>query len=266
MAILTVSRQIASLGDELCMSIADKLGYKFISRKIIEKKILELGFDKAKLKKFDEKKPGFLTSLTSDRDEYLDYLQTAIFECACEDNVVIIGRGAFILLKSLPNHIALRFIADRDLRVSRYQAEHKCSARQAEKIINESDLNRDGFNKGFFNFDMNDPAMFHLVINTGLLDKDTITGFVKTLVKESVTAEKTEEGKKILKQQLFAQKILTLLRREHGIEIRFPRVEINDDKKITVYGMAESESQIEKIIRIMKNAFSGYEICSRLSV
>lgn len=44
MAILTVSRQVASLGDELCKSIAARLGYRFVSRKDIERKILSLGF------------------------------------------------------------------------------------------------------------------------------------------------------------------------------------------------------------------------------
>ena len=82
MAIITVARQVAALGDEISAAVAQKLGYKFVGRKEIEKKIVELGFPESKLIKYDERKPGFFASLAKDRDEYMDYLLTAILEAA----------------------------------------------------------------------------------------------------------------------------------------------------------------------------------------
>ena len=41
MAIITVARQVAALGDEISAAVAQKLGYKFVGRKEIEKKIVE---------------------------------------------------------------------------------------------------------------------------------------------------------------------------------------------------------------------------------
>ena len=95
MAVITISRQVAALGDEVAGELAKRLGYKFITRKEIEKRIVELGFPENKMPKFDERKPGFFASLTKDRDEYLNYAQYAILEAAEQKNVVIIGRGAF---------------------------------------------------------------------------------------------------------------------------------------------------------------------------
>ena len=95
MAVITISRQVAALGDEVAGELAKRLGYKFITRKEIEKRIVELGFPENKMPKFDERKPGFFASLTKDRDEYLNYTQYAILEAAEKKNVVIIGRGAF---------------------------------------------------------------------------------------------------------------------------------------------------------------------------
>ena len=45
MAIITISRQVATLGDEIAAAAAKELGYSFITRKKIEKRIVELGFD-----------------------------------------------------------------------------------------------------------------------------------------------------------------------------------------------------------------------------
>ena len=75
MAIIAISRQVAALGDEIAAEVAKRLGYSFVGRQAIEKKIIELGFPAEKLKKYDERKPGFFASLAKDRDEYLDYLQ-----------------------------------------------------------------------------------------------------------------------------------------------------------------------------------------------
>ena len=82
MAIIAISRQVAALGDEISASLAQKTGYRFINRQEIEKRIVDLGFPEDKLKKYDEKKPGFFASLVKDRDEYLNYLQTAVLEAA----------------------------------------------------------------------------------------------------------------------------------------------------------------------------------------
>ena len=68
MAVIAISRQVAALGDEIAAAAARKLGYKFIDRKQIEEKIVQLGFPKEKLSKYDEKKPGFFASLVKDRD------------------------------------------------------------------------------------------------------------------------------------------------------------------------------------------------------
>ena len=39
MAIITVARQVAALGDEISAAVAQKLGYKFVGRKEIEKRL-----------------------------------------------------------------------------------------------------------------------------------------------------------------------------------------------------------------------------------
>ncbi|MBR4011919.1 MAG: cytidylate kinase family protein, partial [Spirochaetaceae bacterium] len=57
MAIITISRQVAALGDEVAQALADKIGYRFIDRKYIENRIVELGFPEEKMKKYDERKP-----------------------------------------------------------------------------------------------------------------------------------------------------------------------------------------------------------------
>ena len=151
MAIIAISRQVASLGDEIAESVAKKTGYKFITRHDLEKRIVDLGFPAEKLKKYDEKKPGFFASLVKDRDEYLNYLQTAVLEAASEGNCILIGRGSFLILENLPNLLSLRFIASDTVRMERLMKEFNWTEKQAIQRITESDTNRKCFHKIFFN-------------------------------------------------------------------------------------------------------------------
>jgi len=64
MAIITISRQIASYGDETALELAKSLGYEFIDKKDLEKDLLDKGISKESLAHYDERKPGFFESDT----------------------------------------------------------------------------------------------------------------------------------------------------------------------------------------------------------
>ena len=265
MAIITVSRQLASLGDEISAKIAERLGYKFYGKKEIEKRIVELGFPASKLLKYDEGKMGFLAGLTRGRDEYLNYLLTAILEAASENNCVIVGRGSFIILKDLENHISCRFIADEKLRIERLQKELSCTRKSAVKKIASSESKQKSFHKGFFNFDIQDPAMFDLLVNTGKLDVDSISSSIFALTKEHITPEKDLRGQKKIDELLIGQRIVDILIFLYNLDISFLRTSI-EGNKLTLHGMAEKKSVVEKALTIVSAELPTYEVKSAISV
>jgi cytidylate kinase len=265
MAIITISRQVAALGDEIAAALAKDLGYTFIDRKMIEKRIIELGFPAEKMKKYDERKPGFFASLAKDRDEYLDYLQTAVLEAALANNCILIGRGAFVILEDLPNRIAVRFIAKDTARISRLMREFNWDEKQAQTRIDESDSNRFGFHKSFFNLVNEDPALFHLVINTGLVDIITVVKVIANLVKNTVTPEKEVASKAKIDDLLKAQRLVNTLVFEHKLNINFLHAVINGST-IILQGVADSAALSEKAVSIASSLMSGYTVESAISV
>ena len=265
MAIITVSRQLASLGDETSQKIAEKLGYKFFGKKELEKRIVELGFPAAKLSKFDEKKLGFFSGLTRIRDEYLNYLLTAILEAAAENNCVIVGRGSFIILKELENHVSCRFIADEDIRAERLQKASSCSDKEALKKITESESNQKNFHKGFFNFDINNPAMFDILVNTSKLDVDSIAESIAALVKKHVTSQKNEAGQAKIDELLIGQRIVDILIFLYNLDISFLRTSI-EGKKLTLHGIAESQTVVDSAVTIVEAELPNFQVESAINV
>jgi cytidylate kinase len=265
MAIVAISRQVAALGDEIAAAAAEKLGYRFVRRQNLEKRIVGLGFPAEKLAKYDEKKPSFFASLVKDRDEYLQYLQTAVLEEASQNNCILIGRGSPVILENVPSLISFRFVAEDAVRLQRLEKEFTWTEKQARQRIDESDTNRSGFHKSFFNVNINDPLLFHLVMNTGIIGVEEGAEIIAALVRTAVTPEMEREGAEKLRQMLDAQHLVNKLVFEDKIAIEFLRAVISGTT-VTLQGVADSSAVVENALRLTAEAMPGYTAKSAVSI
>lgn len=268
MAIITISRQSASFGDEVCSLVAKKLNYRFVGRSEIENKILKLGFPEDKLHKYDEKVPGFFASLSKDRDEYLDYLQTAVLEEAEDNNCVIEGRGSFIILSELENHFSFRIISSMNDRIMRCKAlpEYKdLPEKEIIKILENSDKQRLGFHKSFFNYQIDDPSLYHGVLNTSLLDIESAASLITETVKASVTETKEKAGMHRIDRLLICQRIVNMLILEYDLGINELRASANGEK-ITLFGKADSSAVVKRALTITQAELPEYTVESAIKV
>ena len=265
MAIITISIEVAALGDEVAAALAKKLDYRFITRKDIEKSLVEHGFPENKLPKYDERKPGFFASLAKDRDEYLDLLHLALLEAADQGNVVFIGRGAFALFADVPNHISIRLVADEKTRISRLMTEKDWNEKQARQRITESDANRIGFHKSFYNVDWDDNRNYTAVLNTGILDCESAANVITTLTQSLITPETEEKGKKRLDKMLIAQRLTNQLVFEHKVKIEFLHAVI-EDNTVILQGVSDSIATVELTTRLAAEILPDYKIQSAISI
>ncbi|MCH5291722.1 MAG: cytidylate kinase family protein [Treponema sp.] len=265
MAVITISRQVAALGDEIATAAAKKMGYRFVDRKQIEARIVELGFPAEKMQKYDERKPGFFASLAKDRDEYLNYLQYAVLEAAKGGNCILIGRGSFIILDDVPNLISLRFVSNDSIRLERLKAEFSWNDKQAQTRIDESDNNRRGFHKSFFNLANEDPQHFHMVLNTGMLSIDDSVKVIEGLVKSLITAEKETAGKKRIAALLKGQELVNQLLFSFHLNINFLRAVVQEDE-ITLQGVADSQALADRAVQAAAKILPTCRIKSAISI
>lgn len=266
MAVITISRQVAALGDEIAAQAAENLGYRFIRRQELEGRIVALGFPQEKLRKYDERKPKFFASLVKDRDEYFHYLQTAVLEAAEEGDCILIGRGANIVLEPMPNLISCRFVADEKIRLERLQKEFSWDEEQAQQRIDESDMNRRGFSKSFFNVDIDDPIHYHVVLNTGILSVDEGAKIIETVARETMTDEREKAGKEKHELMLKAQRVVNKLVFGYKINIEFLNATI-DGSTFVLQGVADSAGVVERALRLAAEELGeGYSVKSVVSV
>lgn len=84
-------------------------------------------------------------------------------------NVIIVGRGANIITARLPLVLHLRLIGSVEKRVAHVLRFDKLDRKEALQRIKREDGGRRRYLRKHFGKDIDDPLLYHLVINTNLL-------------------------------------------------------------------------------------------------
>ena len=170
MAVITVSRQLGSLGSDIANAVARQLGYRVAWKSLINQAARQARTPEMALEMLDEL--GILGVKPSARAEkaYLDAIRDLIEEFARADNVLIVGRGGQAVLHGWPNSLHIRIIAPLEVRVQRLVGRHAIPAEAALAQIRASDRRRKRFVQRAYHVDWGDPALYDLVINTAALD------------------------------------------------------------------------------------------------
>src|SRR5512143_2561206 len=112
MSIITISRGTFSGGQALAECLAERLGYRCISREVVLDAAGSFGVPVEKFIEAMEKPPSFWERLTGERSDYLNYLRASLCEYAKADNLVFHGYAGHLLLPGISHVIRIRVIAD----------------------------------------------------------------------------------------------------------------------------------------------------------
>lgn len=190
MAVITISRQLESGGDEIAHLVCDKLGYQYFDKKAMVQAGHEIGLDasiiqdatnfqpapKSLLERWFGSTPrmtgGDPSSWTfSARNDALQELTVAnlmdiINAGYIKGNVVIVGRGGMAALQGKPDVLHVRVQAPIAERIRHLQEHEHLSESEAQLKIKERDLSDVDWIRRYFGLDSHDPALFDLIINT----------------------------------------------------------------------------------------------------
>jgi cytidylate kinase len=258
MAIITISRELATLGDETARELAKQLGYNLVDKNTLSERIKSYGVENSKLKKYDERKPSFFASLSHDRDDYLHYLKTAILEEAERGSCIFIGRGAGAILKNMPALISMFLAAPLEIRTERVKNYFHCDEHRARQIIERSDQDRIGFHRYFFDIDWRNPENYHISLNTGI-SPPAVCAEIVMLLKNRIFTPETEEQNRIhLKKLILEQRVKHNIMYEQGIPVHFLEVSANGNT-VTLYGVVNSQGLFDSAMKAAQETAGSVE-------
>ena len=265
MAIITVSRELAALGDETAHELATQLNYRFVDKYTLEERIKSYGVISHKFEKYDEKKPSFLASLSQDRDDYLHFLKSAILAEAGTGSAVFIGRGVEVILKGVPGVFSIFLVAPLEVRLERVKSYFHCDDKRARQIIEQSDHDREGFHRYFFDVKWKDAENYHLALNTGHTHPAVCAEIVKYMRDRTMTEEAEVQHAQRIQELTLGQKVKHHIIYEKEVPVHFLEVSVSGSN-VFLYGVANAQSSIEAAVSSAREAAPGSSVQSEIQV
>jgi cytidylate kinase len=186
--IVTVSRQMGSLGRMVAEEAARLLNCRLVWREVINQAALRAGVPEVALATIDD--VGFL-GLRPRRADMLAYhraVRQVMFELVREGNVVIVGRAGQVILREEPAAVHVRVIAPSAVRIERTAKEKVLSIEQAAGLVERSDLSRRNYLRKFYHAEVDDPCLYDLILNTEHLDVLSAAEVVCALARSHVSS------------------------------------------------------------------------------
>lgn len=190
--LITISRQFGAGGSEVASLVAGRLGWSVVDNDIVDRVAQRAGLAPEVVARQDERIPGFVErlarALAASSQEYavpelgvavreeepglVRITEMVVQEVAAEGRVVLVGRAAPAVLGTAIDGLHVKVVASRPFRIRLVMTAEGLDAKAAEKLMDQTDAQRAQYHREHYGRDWDDPAHYHMLLNTGLLGLD----------------------------------------------------------------------------------------------
>jgi cytidylate kinase len=247
-AIITISRGSASGGLMLAQGLAEKMGYKLVSREDILQSASKYGVSAEKLQEALLKPPGFWERFQHERKRYLSFVQVALCEQAKNDRIIYHGSAGHILLRGISHVLCVRIIAPMQFRIRMLMERESLLREEAIRYIEKMDRQRKDWTLFLYGVDWLDPNLYDLTINLTTLDIEGAVDLVAAAAQRKVF-QTTPESKKAMEDLYLASCVRSALAADH--RTASAEVEVTADAGVIyLKGRIRPQSAIDAVLEI----------------
>ncbi len=271
MAIVTISRGTYSGGKQLAESLAERLGYRCLSREELLSGVAKkyaVGDDI--LSAALHYKPDFLKGTKLGEIHYIAFVRAALCREVRSDKVVYHGQGGHLLLAGVPHVLRVRVVADREFRIKAAMNRHDVTREKAIDLIKEVDRHRAIWMISIYQTDLQDASRCDLVINLEHMSIDSACELLVHAVR-GPRLKTTPESQQIMDDLLLSSDIRERIA-AHSWRVTEERIEhyevkITSDKGVVdISGKTSSQQEMDRIIQIAGETPGVREIRSQMVI
>ena len=222
MPVIAMTQEMASLGKDVALGVAEKLGLQLVRHEIGDMVAGRMQVKKSLIRRIREGKASRIEKWAADEKTISIYTAEEVFDLAVKGNVLIRGWGATLLLRAVPHVPCIRVCAPLEVRVKRLmerlETDDESLARHEIEVDDRARASRMGEH---FDVSWGDPTLYDLTLNT---ERVSIATCVEEVVRLAHSAEfrETPESKQLLADLALQARVRGALRadpRTSGIDI-----------------------------------------------
>ena len=249
MRIVTISRLLGAYGDIIAPIVARRMGLSLIGRDQLHE--LAQGCDPEFTDICSiyetEHGPHFFERIFFDRPSYTSVFEALTFEQASRGNVVIVGRGAQIILREVPGVARVRIVAPKDIRVKRIMERLNFSREEAEDYAHKYDHERENLVRSIFQSDPQDWSLYDVIVNTERYSAGDAAQLVIEAVEKIEKVPDEEALKENLRNRALAKRIEALIRKVLTSAVaRYVMVKVEPGGLVKLSGRIREKTNKEK--------------------
>jgi cytidylate kinase len=244
MAIITIARQTGSLANEIAAEVAERSNYTLVDQARLQEAAEAYGMLKSELEEVHERRPTLVTRyLTMRHRAYLDMIQTIIYQYAREDDVVIMARGAAVLLSDVPSALHVNIFAPFERRVEVIMGREGITRPLAEQIVRESDQDRAGYMRYLFDRDWMDPLLYDVLINTHVITRERASELIVEAAHAKELLDARDRALEILDNHILVRRAEEELLKAKQVNPRHISVSVATPGVVKLAGIVSSEKE-----------------------
>ena len=263
MAIITISRQKGSLGDEIAKAVSESLQYALVDKTKISDAMADQGLPSPEFEKFDGKKPTIWQSMTDQKRRFTFLIRAVLYDFARKGNAVILGRGGQALLKQIPGTLHVRIVAPMGTRIKRLVELEQRDNQRAEQLLVQSDRDSSGFIRSFFDADWEDETLYDIILNSRSISVKTAVKLIMEATRSPEFSRRAADVEASLEDKALMQKAKAVLVGYPGIDLT--RIEVAQGV-IVLSGLARSKDNIESCCTTVRQIDGVKEVHSKLEI
>lgn len=245
MSIIVISRGTFSGGEAVARAVADRLGYRCVSREVVLEAAWAYGIPAEELIDAMEKRPPLWQRLTGERSDHITFVRAALCEHARGGKLVYHGYVGHLFLPGVSHVIGVRVIADMEFRVTAAMRQRNFTRKEAVAYIEKVDKERRQWTRFLFDVGWDDPSLYDLVLHLGRMSIATACDVVVRLT-ERDEFKPTAASTKAMQNLALSSRAAAVLARDPRTRGAVVQVVANDGV-VTVTGTSQSPSVLEAI-------------------
>lgn len=193
MAVITISREYGSRGNEIARLLCERLGYRYFDKELMAHLAAQMGLSPDKLTDLPEDRrhpvqshverlfavmptisgdfAGWGLAARAEAEKQMERMSLQTVESLIhaaheQDKVVVVGRAGQVVLRGMPDVVHVRIIAPIEQRIQRMQEIEGVNADAARDLVHRRDRAAADYVRSFYHVDWTDPLLYDLVINT----------------------------------------------------------------------------------------------------
>jgi len=252
MAVIAMTREMATLGKDVAAGLAERLGLNIVHHELVEHDIAErAGMRESDVHRFLEGEASLFERWKIDRKRLSRYTAQEILELAIKGNVLVRGWGATYLLRSVPHVICVRICAPMPFReqvlMRRLGIKDRALARYE---IKGNDAAHNRTVQKLFGIDWMDASLYAIVLNTARVPvKDCVEQIVR--LAESPAFQETAQSRGALMDDLILSRVRAAIDQRFGSGLGGIDATVSAGK-VTLMGATSDERMIVEAVRVVQ--------------